>query len=239
MTFPGFFQKKARRPERFFTLIEVLAAMAVLSLLMLMLFQFFGSAQRAWSNTEANNEVFENARVVFDLLQRDLQGARARQNDIPSQNISFYWSCTSSNAQLHFVSTGADDGALNEVGYVWATTPTSDPNVFTLLRAAVGFSSTSGADPYLARSGRPTNTSDYQPVVDGVVGFALSCSPTTYSQSTEQTTLPDGVMVQITLLDKKSYELWTRLPVSGTPRDDLVARKGRTFSKIIPLSGRQ
>ena len=77
MNLNGFYHKKARRPERFFTLIEMLAAMAVLSILMLMLFMFFGSAQKAWSHTEATAEVFENARVIFDIVQRDLQGSVA------------------------------------------------------------------------------------------------------------------------------------------------------------------
>ena len=232
MTSNGFYHKKARRPERFFTLIEMLAAMAVLSILMLMLFQFFGSAQKAWSSTEANAEVFENARVIFDIVQRDLQGAVARLNDIPDQNIAFNWASTpSSDAHLWLVSAGADDGSLNEVGYQWTTTGTAD--AYTLRRASVDV--THGADPYVARRDPPGATG-YQPVADGVINFVLSCSPISYTAG-EKPTLPDAVMVQMTLLDKKSFDLWTRL--TGAPKADLATRKARTFSKVILLGSRQ
>jgi type II secretory pathway pseudopilin PulG len=135
--------KKARGPERFFTLIEILAAMAVLSLLMLMLFQFFASAQRAWTNTSANTDVFENARVIFDVIQRDLESAVAREDDdIAKNDIQF---CLSDPKQswptsatfgpnnpggvlLQFVSANADDGTLSEIRYQLSSTPANRPD---------------------------------------------------------------------------------------------------------------
>ena len=227
MTSNGFYHKKARKPSRFFTLIEILAAMAVLSILMLMLFMFFGSAQRAWSQTEATAEVFENGRIIFDILQRDLQSVVARQNDVPGNNIAFSLASTSSNASLNFVSVGADNGELNEIGYQWATTTT---DAYTLSRAMLTVTTASGSgNPYAARSGRPAVT--YQPVAEGVINLVVL--PTTCA------TLPNAVIVQVTLLDKKSFALWSQLTDTPTSQALVATRKGRSFSKIISIGNRQ
>ena len=69
------------RVRRCFTLLEVLAAMAVLTVLTGFLFQFLISAQRAWSITETNARIYEGAQVVFDCITRDLQGAITSETD--------------------------------------------------------------------------------------------------------------------------------------------------------------
>ncbi len=56
-----------------FTLIELLAAMGVFSLIMLVLISFFSAAQQAWTSSNARADVYENARVALDLMSRDIQ----------------------------------------------------------------------------------------------------------------------------------------------------------------------
>lgn len=269
----GFLHKKARRLDHFFTLIEILAAMAVLSILMLMLFQFFGSAQKAWSHTEANAEVFESARVIFEVIQRDLQGAVARKDDIPGKNITFCWSDSSTSwpstgfptnnpggVKLQFVSANANDGSLSEIRYQLSNTPTipnyrigydgstlktAFPN--RLLRASIDVSH--GADPYsdppanfTAASGNTELRKIPQCVADGVLDMKIECYPTTsWTISTKQNFLPEMVTVQIKLLDKKSYGLWTRLNDAGATvaLQNLENRQARIFSRTFFLNSRQ
>lgn len=59
--------------EHFFSLIELLVAVAVLVILMGFLFQFTGSAQKLWSSNTARTEMSSQAEVVFDVLQKDLE----------------------------------------------------------------------------------------------------------------------------------------------------------------------
>ncbi len=58
-----------------FTLIEMIVAMGVFSVLLVIMLSFFGSAQRAWSDSSAIGEVYENARIAMDLMARDIQSA--------------------------------------------------------------------------------------------------------------------------------------------------------------------
>ncbi len=56
-----------------FTLIEVLAAVAVLVIMMGFIFQFTGSAQKLWASNTGRTEMAAQADAVFSLLQEDLE----------------------------------------------------------------------------------------------------------------------------------------------------------------------
>ena len=56
-----------------FTLIEVLAAVAVLVIMMGFIFQFTGSAQKLWASNTGRTEMSAQADAVFSLLQEDLE----------------------------------------------------------------------------------------------------------------------------------------------------------------------
>lgn len=64
-----------RRMKKNFTLIELIVAMGVFSLLMLVLMQFFGSAQKLWTTTSSKTETFESARIAMNLIANDIQNA--------------------------------------------------------------------------------------------------------------------------------------------------------------------
>jgi len=80
-------QRRAGSRSRF-TLIELLVAMAVLVVLMTILFQFLSQVQKAWTIGTANTRMYESARVVFDVLERDLQCAVASSEK--DAEIPFY-----------------------------------------------------------------------------------------------------------------------------------------------------
>ena len=100
----------ASRTARRFTLVELLAAMAVLIVLMAMLFTFFSSAQRAWSLTETNSRIYESAQILFDVMGRDLQAAVF--SDEEGRRIPFYFGDESpgTGQQLAFVAAGLATG---------------------------------------------------------------------------------------------------------------------------------
>ena len=51
-----------------FTLIELLVAIGLLSLIMMLLFQLFSSAQKLWIASEKTNNLYSNARVSMELM---------------------------------------------------------------------------------------------------------------------------------------------------------------------------
>jgi len=67
-----------RRP---FTLVEVLIAMAVLSLFMLGLLQFYSSTETALSSGIERTEMFERARIAMDMMANDLSCVYYSQSD--------------------------------------------------------------------------------------------------------------------------------------------------------------
>jgi prepilin-type N-terminal cleavage/methylation domain-containing protein len=60
-----------------FTLIELMVAVGLMVLLLGIVFNIFTSASEVMTRTEATMEMFQNARVIFDIMSQDLTNARA------------------------------------------------------------------------------------------------------------------------------------------------------------------
>ena len=67
-------KKFMRNPVRQgFTLIELVVSMAVFSLMMLLMMQFFTDTQKLWSRSEDKANMYADARVAMDLMSSALQ----------------------------------------------------------------------------------------------------------------------------------------------------------------------
>lgn len=66
-----------------FTLVELIVAMAVFSILLLLMLQFFSGAQRIWNGMEKRNEIYANARIAMDLMTAQLQNTFYTNAGIP------------------------------------------------------------------------------------------------------------------------------------------------------------
>lgn len=120
--------KPNRESRAAFTLIELLASMAILSLIMVMLFSAFEQINRAWLQGENRVETFTQARAVLDLMSRELSQA------IATSKITFH----GEDHAVYFIApvnadhTGAGNQAdLCEVGYVFVNTPITQPTTLT------------------------------------------------------------------------------------------------------------
>ena len=74
---------KLKKPLKYFTLIELIAAMGVFAIIMLVILTFFSSAQKAMSVSIQRTMTYENARIALDLMARDLQCAYYEKDKIP------------------------------------------------------------------------------------------------------------------------------------------------------------
>jgi len=222
--------------NRAFTLVEILAAMGVLVLLTLVLFRFFAAAERVWTLSEQSTEVYEKARIVLDLISRDLQGAVARSNDVPGLDIHFE---QLSNHELRFVtasalgSTATSTSRLCEVGYQL------DGNDFERARQNDACASWNIYGSRLSRA--PDDQDGYQRVVDCVLEQQYVCYDETFAPQTWQganyaTKLPFAVSVSIRLMDNESFRRWQQL--AGPARTQLESEVSRTFAKVIFLADR-
>jgi len=76
------------RRTRAYTLVELLAAMGVLTIMMGFLFKFVNTAQRAWSLSESNTRLYQNAQIALDLFTHDLRAAVA--SNLQGAEIPFW-----------------------------------------------------------------------------------------------------------------------------------------------------
>jgi len=104
--------------KRHFTLIELMAAMGVFSIIMVIMLSFLSSTQKAWSETSSTAEVYENARIALDLLTRDIQSS-LYNNDDSSKGIYPFWH--ESDSRINFISAtnvgGTAISNIREVKY--------------------------------------------------------------------------------------------------------------------------
>jgi prepilin-type N-terminal cleavage/methylation domain-containing protein len=105
-----------------FTLIELLASMAILSLIMVMLFSAFEQISKAWTQGENRVETFTQARAILDLMSRELSQA------VATTKIPF---SLQDKRHIYFVAPLNTDplnqADLSEVGYEFEQgTPPSD-----------------------------------------------------------------------------------------------------------------
>ena len=63
-----------------FTLVELLVAVALASILILVTAMIFKQASSAFSESDARNEVYQNVRAAFDIIKRDISGAMLNTN---------------------------------------------------------------------------------------------------------------------------------------------------------------
>lgn len=74
--------------SRHFTLLEILVAIAVLVVMMGFIFQFINSALKIWSASKSTSEIFDQAQLVFDMLEHDLQNLHfVSDQDYPGHAI--------------------------------------------------------------------------------------------------------------------------------------------------------
>lgn len=94
-----------RTPMKGVTLIELMVALAIGSLLLLGLVQVFAASRTAYTTAEGMGRVQENARFAIDFLQRDIRMA----GHFGCVNDQAHWVKTPDDLTSHFGTTAATD----------------------------------------------------------------------------------------------------------------------------------
>lgn len=66
---------KKYRSKQFYTLIELLMAMAIFAIISVIMMRFFNSAQQIWSKASQKNVLYSDARVALDIMSAEIQSA--------------------------------------------------------------------------------------------------------------------------------------------------------------------
>ena len=83
-------QKKKRLQK--FTIVEILVAMSVFSVLMLIIMQIFGSLQNVWTTTSKRTQTAQNANMIMNMIAAALQSAYYDVEASPESSWCYYQS---------------------------------------------------------------------------------------------------------------------------------------------------
>ncbi len=163
-------QQQSQTTNEGFTLIEVLLAVFIASIVMAVLYASFFQIIKAKDKVEQELELYHEARVIFSKMTRDIVTAfpRGSVNTVSSSTPSdFFMGSQEGNfSTLTFTSLSrtpakdAKESDQTEISYFLEPTE-DDPNLFALMRRD---------DPTI---GTEEGGSEY-PISERIVGFTLS-----------------------------------------------------------------
>lgn len=83
-------QKTTFRRLRF-TLVELMMAMAVFSIIALIMMRFFITSQQIYSSVTQRNNLYTDSRIALDMMSRELQAAKYNNGVSPAEGIYPFW----------------------------------------------------------------------------------------------------------------------------------------------------
>lgn len=217
-----------------FTLVEMMVAMVILVIMIGILFKFLAGAQDAWSTTRANSEIYENARLFFDIVTRDLQamvvndvsGAQINYSvdGLGELNSGFKFACVSASG---IGTDSSDESILLEVGYQhdqiadtivrYMTSMSEGPAAWNFYDSAAGI--------WAAEDSWGPDSAILVKGVKSVTFTAYSDHVTVIGNASETTKWPAKIEIDVSLYDPR------KTGTSGTVIDESL----RTFRKTVYL----
>ncbi len=200
-----------RLVTRTFTLLELLAAIAVFSILSILLFQTLHGVEKFWSTTERRLKVLENARIVFDVIEEDLRGIVAR--DLPGDEI-YVDAAGVGVRDFAFVTntrqSSSSNSTLYEVGYELSDKKLVRWETGDIDGAKWNFVNT---DPLIWAA--DSSWGSYDTLIDGVKSFqfafykATATSPfyAAYDAVSDSPVVPSFAVVTMTLIHPVTVDL--------------------------------
>ena len=205
---------------RGFSLLELLVAMAILSMLMTMMFSLLGGTISLWELGNKRIEAAQTARVGLNIIANDLRRA------ISDQQISYTATggnktstipfLAASNSLYGILATGKTNQPFEEFGY--ACTNNAAPNSvmmtnrYYLVRNYSG--TNSGSDFYstnVAAGFEGTFESQF-PIIENCIKLEFSYANTNSGAVvftdtwSSQTNLPAGVLVSVWVVDSRTAD---------------------------------
>lgn len=235
--------KHTLRQHRF-TLVELMVAMGVFSIMMLALMTFFNSAQKLWTESERRTTVFADVRIAMDLMATTLQTALYEYNKIPfyldvnkpaslSNNTDYDMIYYVSNSSYKFDTSVSN---IYEIGFA------VDANR-NLQISFIGDSAGAAWNYYGSfTSGNITDvdTSGTQMIViPYVTRLKFVCYDKTGSvMPTSPARFPYAVQIQLSVLDKVNYLKWQNASTPFAPSSEFRVNNERTFYRMVYIGER-
>lgn len=257
--------KKLRK--RRFTLVEILVSMAVFSILLMLMVQFFSSARTLWTANEKRTSVHADASVAMNLMSTLLQTTFYTEGGTPFQISNAPASSSAAppgsgwNSSLMFVSSSAMNlpgGVVRYLRFQRGPTAGTDDNVlqlrvfcdedanFSQCFQPFGVSLSPSETEQGARNcinsflnGAPAATR-IKPILRNVTG--LKFLPLDRNgipiYGATCTATPVAVEIELSLMiDEAAVREWAAM-AAGTAKDDFRTKNEYTFRRTVWLGDR-
>ena len=101
-----------------FTLVEILVSMAVFSILLVLMMQFFSGARTLWTANENRSVVYSDASVALDLMSTLLQSTYCTLDNAGDNQTLFEIEKSSDSDKIYFVSNSRMDLSGGSIRYL-------------------------------------------------------------------------------------------------------------------------
>ncbi|BBM88136.1 PilW family protein [Candidatus Uabimicrobium amorphum] len=123
-----------RKLQKGFTLIELLVAVSLMLILMGAIVIIFSRSTQLFNLSEANMNIFQNARVAFDLMAKELASSRGNLQINPTQATPAEQSLLSFRSVITFDGASGPETGLANISYRIIPLEGSDNQRWVLLR---------------------------------------------------------------------------------------------------------
>ena len=204
-----------------FTLIELVVAMAVFSLMMMLMMQFFVDTQRLWSKSEDKANMYADARVAMDLMASALQSVYYQESSGMGQH--------SYHQERFFISSTADNNTAGRIVFpvnLSRNSPLYPSGVSTHTNFAKPFytsfwldnnvlrtANDNGATDFINAAAAPNCTHDDNEIVENITSlsfrfFSGNFSILNSSPYVNQAVFPHSVQITMKMMPKAAFDTW-------------------------------
>lgn len=199
-----------RRGNAGFTLLELITAMAVSSLLIIMLLNAFKQTSKAWTAGEAQVETYQIGRVLLDLIAQDLSQVRV------TKSCKF----AGSAARLDFYAATATGGTGDLTRIIYYYDAGATPRV--LYRTSTNYPAALPTFRPVFSNNVISCTFRYYENVNGILQPKAS-----YPSGTN---VPSAVLVTVGILDSRTAAQYADVQSTALEKANM-----RSFSEMIHL----
>jgi len=108
---------KMKRSKRGFTIIEVLVAAVILTLVFTVVYVIFNASTDFWTRGETRNDAIQNARVFLDLIERDLIAATNYRYPVSINSFQFGSSGDADSLRMIFFDNNSRNWGVSSARY--------------------------------------------------------------------------------------------------------------------------
>ncbi len=228
--------------RRRFTLVELMIAMSILSIMMGMLVYMLQSTQRNWKWQMNRTKIYQNSRLAFDLIERDIRAIVT--SSVPNQEIGYYvfdhdcGDATTSRVACFVSSTEPHDDATSrmcEITYRFHVDDSQPATRFLLQRQLVSDNDPANWNFFNRPSQWHLNDNlspdlaEPETVIGGVSEFSIHFYDRSGAKiaAGDSTAHPLRIVVNMELFDEN---------LSGDEHEQMRIKTRRAFSKIFYLT---